>query len=181
VKLALLAAATLALLAAALCVSDASAQSGRAELSLERRVQSQGLFPATGDYVGYDVTIKNTGPSAIEGMVLWVKFVPAQGAEVGSSARFEVPLIAPGASAQLHLGPFKLHGAGDHALYLGINKAGDAKSPDEVALNTKPSVPVDSITALEPVAAVVLPAGIGLAATGAGLLAWLFYAKKRRI
>jgi hypothetical protein len=180
-KLALLAATSLVLLAAIMmCVSaDASAQSGQAELSLERHVQSQGLFPAAGDYVRYDVTVKNTGPSAIEGMSLWVNFVPVQGNEVGSSARFEVPLITPGASTLLHLGPFKLHGAGEHALYLGINRAGDAKSPDDIALNTKPGVAVDSVTALEPAVIAVLPAGVGIAAAGAGLLAWLFFMREK--
>jgi hypothetical protein len=181
-KLALLAAAALVLLAAtiAACVSaDASAQSGQAELSLERHVQSQGLFPAAGDYVRYDITVKNTGPSAIEGMSLWVNFVPVQGSDVGSSARFEVPLLAPGASAQLHLGPFKLHSAGEHALYLGINRAGDAKSPDDIALNIKPGVPVDSVTALEPAVVAVLPAGVGIAAAGTGLLAWLFFMREK--
>ena len=73
----------------------------------------------------------------------------------------------------------QLHAAGEHALYLGINRAGDAKSPDEVALNTKPGAPVDSVTAFEPAAAAVFLAGAGLAAAGVGLLAWLFYVRKR--
>lgn len=182
-KLALLAAAALMLLVATIVAcgsAHASAQSGQAELSLERHVQSQGLFPAAGDYVRYDVTVKNTSPSAIEGMSLWVNFVPVQGSDVGSSARFEVPLLAPGASTLLHLGPFKLHSAGEHALYLGINRAGDAKSPDDIALNTKPGVSVDSVTALEPAVIAVLPAGVGIAAAGTGLLAWLFFYVRKK-
>lgn len=178
-KLALLASAVVLLAAPSMCISAASAQSGQAELSLERHVQSQGLFPAVGDYVRYDITIKNTGLSTIEGMSLWVNFVPVQANNAGSMAKFEVPLLAPGTSTQLHLGPFKLHAAGEHALYLGINRAGDAKSPDEVALNTKPGAPVDSVTAFEPAAAAVFLAGAGLAAAGVGLLAWLFYVRKR--
>ncbi|AIF83502.1 conserved repeat protein [Candidatus Nitrososphaera evergladensis SR1] len=159
----------------------AQEESGQAaELSLERQVQSQGLFPAAGDYVRYDVTIRNTGPSAIEGRSLWVDFVPMRGGHEGSSAKFEVPLLAPGASAQLHLGPFKLHDAGEYALYVGINRGGDATSPDDLALNTQPDVPLDSVTALDPITAMALPAGMGIAAAGVALLAWLFYARKRR-
>lgn len=182
-NLALLAAAVAFAFLAAIttCISNASAQGGQAELSLERHMQSQELLPAAGDYVRYDVTIKNTGQSAIKGMSLWVKFAPVQGSELGSSAKFEVPLVATGGSAQLHLGPFKLHEAGEHVLYVGINKAGDAQSPDEVALNTKPGVPVDSVTALEPAAAAALPVGIGIAASGVGILAWVFfYVRKKR-
>lgn len=166
------------------CASAAFAQepSGQASLTLERHVQSQGLFPVQGDYVLYDITVKNTGTQTIEGRSLWVSFVPVQAAgEAGSSARFEVPALAPGTSALLHAGPFKLHGAGRHALYVGINKAGDAKSPDDVALNTAPGAPVDSVDALDPAIATAIPAGAGMAAGGVALLAWLFFARKRRI
>lgn len=173
-KLALLAAVPVFLLLLLLWWHiPASAQEtrGQAELSLERHVQSKGLFPAAGDYVRYDVTVKNIGSSSIEERSLWANFVPVQNGgggdvEEGSSARFEVPSLAPGASAQLHLGPFKLHGAGEHVLYVGINREGDAKSPDDVALNTRPGVPVDSVSALDPAAAAALPAGMGIAAAG---------------
>lgn len=184
-KPALLAAALalLLLLWQACAPAFAQEKGEQASLSLERHRQSQGLFPVAGDYVRYDVTVKNTGQSAIEGRSLWVNFVPLQGGgrAEGSSARFEVPLLAQGASAQLHVGPFKLHGAGEHALYVGINRQGDVKSPDDVALNTKPGTPVDTVTALDPAAAAALPAGMGIAAAGVALLAWLFfYARKRR-
>lgn len=200
---ALLAAATPALVLVATYIPPSVFAQGEGEkrlqasLSIERHLQSQWplLFPAAGDYVRYDITVKNTGQSGIGGRSLWVNFVPVQDGddnnnssgggrqEIGSSAKFEVPLLAPGASTQLHVGPFKLHGDGNHALYLGIDKDGDAKSPDDVALNTQPGVPVDSVFAFDPAAAAALPAGIVIAAAGAALLGWLFlfsYPRKKR-
>jgi hypothetical protein len=164
----------LALLAVA--VLPALAQQGmQAELSISRTVQSQGLLPAVGDYVRYEVTIENTGSLPIEDQKLWVRFAPAQGE--GSSAVFQLPDIAPGTSAQLHLGPFKMHSAGEHLLALGANSEGDPSLPDGIVLNV--SGQADPVTAYSPTVAATLPAGMGLIAAGAGFIVWHF-ARRRR-
>lgn len=166
--------ALVALLAVAAAAAWAQ-EDMQAELSISRTIQSQGLLPAAGDYVRYDVTITNTGSSAIEGQRLWADFAPAQGA--GSSASFAVPAISPGSNVQLHLGPFKMHVAGEHMLRLGVNGQGDPGTPDEVTLNT--AGPADSITAYSPAVSATLPVGMGLIAAGAGFVAWHF-ARRRR-
>jgi hypothetical protein len=160
----------------ALAVLPALAQQDmQAELSISHTVQSQNLLPVVGDYVRYDVTIENTGSLPIEGQKLWVRFATAQGE--GSDAVFQISYIAPGASAQLHLGPFKMHSAGEHLLTLGANSEGDPGLPNDVALDV--SGPADSVTAYSPAVAATLPASMGLIAAGAGFIVWHF-ARRRQ-
>jgi hypothetical protein len=166
---------TLAVLLAMTALAAWAQQDMQAELSLERTVQSAGLLPAAGEYVRYDLVITNSGGSEIAGQKLWVDFAPAQGE--GTSAVFTVPAVPPGKSVQLHLGPFKMHEAGEHFLALGMNAQGDPNAPDEVSLDT--GRPADSVTAYSPALAATLPVGIGVAAAGAGLVGWSFARRKK--
>ncbi len=171
-----LTAVNIAVVLLALTLLPALAQQDmQARVSLERTVQYPGLLPVAGDYVRYDITIENTGTLPIGGQKLWVEFSPEQGE--GSSAVFEMPAIAPGDSAQLHIGPFKMHSAGEHLLTLGVNSQGDPSLPDDVALDI--AGPADSVTAYSPSVATALPAGMGLIAAGAGFIVWHF-ARRRR-
>lgn len=148
------------------------------ELDVQRRAQSASLVPVDGDYVGYDVTIKNTGGSPIEAQLVWVRFVSASG-NTDSKAVFSVPTLAPGASTQLHLGPFKMLEGGQHCLYLGVNKDGDFEAPNEIAFNYAPDSCADSIQAYHPALASAIPAGAGLTAAGAALIGWYLKTRMR--
>lgn len=159
----------------ALFVLAASAQQEmQATVSIERTVQYQGLLPAAGDYVRYDITITNTGSLPIEGQKLWVDLAPA--GEQGDAAVFSVPQIEPGKSVQIHAGPFKMHAAGEHLLSLGINRQGDRGLPDDLTLDITGEA--DSVTAYSPAVAATLPVGMGLIFAGAGFIAWHFARRK---
>jgi hypothetical protein len=163
----------------------AQERSGQASLSVKRHIQSKGPFPVAGDYVFYDIQIKNVGLSAVASRSLWVNFVPVHSNMVlttaGTSSKFEVPSLAPGASVQLHLGPFKLHTAGEYALYVGIvNSSGNEKGSNDIEINIDPQVPVDSVIALEPAVAGMIPVGMGVALAGVILLTWMLYLRKNK-
>lgn len=160
----------------ALVVLAASAQQEmQAEVALERTVQYQGLLPVVGDYVRYDITITNTGSLTIEGQKLWVDFAPA--GEQGAGTAFTVPEIAPGASVQIHAGPFKMHTADEHTVALGMNSKGERSLPDEAALNITGQE--DPVTAYTPAVAATLPVGMGLIFAGAGFIAWHFVRRRQ--
>lgn len=142
-----------------------------AELEVSRRLQSVGLVPVVGEYVSYDVMIKNTGGSTIEHQLLWVHFVSDNG-KTDSKATFSIPQLAPDASAELRIGPFKMLASGNHCLYLGANRDGDMEAPNQVTLNYLPDKCADSITSYAPVVATWLPAGAGLVLAGVALLGW---------
>jgi hypothetical protein len=163
----------IALVALALLAASAQ-QEMQAGLYVERTVQYQGLLPVAGDYVRYEITVTNTGSSAIEGQKLWVDFAPA--GEGGDGAAFAVPEIAPGASAQIHAGPFKMHAAGEHLLALGMNRQGDRALPDDVALDITGQV--EPVTAYSRALATALPAGTGLVAAGIGFIIWHFVRRR---
>lgn len=149
-----------------------------AVVSVERHVQSQGLFPAAGDYVQYDVTVTNSGQSEIAGQSLWVR-LESEGGRTDSQASFSIPALAPGQSVQIYAGPFKTHEAGRHSLYLGINGLGSPEQDNEVALSVPLSVPADSFAVYSPAFAVALPVGAGLAAAGAAILVVFLFRRKR--
>lgn len=140
-----------------------------AELDVVRHVQSSGLLPAAGEYVRYDVTVRNTGADPIEGQKLWVRFVSAS--EItGSAASFSIAYIAPGESRQFHLGPFKMPESGDYYLYLGINGDGRTGVAGSVDLNYLPDQSSDTITAYDPAVVTLVPVGAAIAAAGAALV-----------
>lgn len=142
-----------------------------AELQISRELQSGELVPIIGDYVSYEVTVKNTGSSVIEGQLLWVHFASAHG-KTDSKAAFSIPALAPGASTRLHIGPFKMLESGEHCISLGVNRDGDLEAPNQVALNYLPNQCADSITSYAPALATLLPAGAVLALAGAIFLGW---------
>lgn len=160
----------------ALAILAAAAQQElQAQVSIARTVQYQGLLPVVGNYVRYEITITNTGSLPITGQKMWADFSPAGEQEAG--AVFAVPEIPPGKSTQMHVGPFKMHAAGEHVLALGMNGQGDRNLPDDVALNITGQV--DAVTAYSPTVAETLPVGMGLAFAGAGFIAWHFARRKR--
>lgn len=162
----------------ATAAGDAFAQATSAELDVVRHVQSSGLLPATGEYVTYDVTVRNTGGIPIEGQKLWARFASASGI-TDSYASFSIAYIAPGESRQFHLGPFKMPESGNYHLYLGINGEGRPDVPDSVALSPMPGQSVDTIAAYHPAVVTLLPVGAATAAAGAALAAWRLARKSR--
>lgn len=172
-------AAALCIAAAVMAAGTAWAQEGlSADVLVSRHVQLQGLLPATGDYVRYDVTVTNSGQSAITGESLWVK-LESEGGRTDSQASFSIPDLSPGQSAQIHAGPFKTLEAGEHSLYLGINTLGSPDQADDVPINLASGAPADSFTIYSPALATALPIGAGLAAAGAALLSIFFFRRKR--
>lgn len=138
-----------------------------AELDVVRHVQSPGLLPAAGEYVRYDVTVRNTGGVPIEGQQLWARFASRTNE---SASSFSIPYIAPGESRQFHLGPFKMPETGDYYLYLGINGDGTPGVPGSVDLNYLPDQSADTIAAYDPAVVMLVPAGAAIAAAGAALV-----------
>lgn len=147
-----------------------------AELQISRELQSDNLVPVVGDYVSYEVTMKNIGGSTIEGQRLWTHFVSANG-KTDSKATFSIPPIEPDSDTTLHIGPFKMLESGDHCLYLGANNDGDLEMPNHVALNYLPNQCTDSITSYTSAFATLFPVGAVLALAGTVFLGW--YIKKR--
>jgi hypothetical protein len=165
---------------AATAVSSAAWAQGEmsADISVSRHVQSQGLLPATGDYVQYDITITNSGQSAISDQSLWVK-LESQGGRTSSQASFSIPALEPGQGAQIHAGPFKTLEDGEHYFYAGINSQGDPEEPDSVSTNLASGAPVDSFAVYSPAFATTLPIGAGLAAAGAAIISIFFFRRKK--
>lgn len=149
-----------------------------AAVSVVRHIQSQGLFPAAGDYVQYDITITNSGQPEIAGQSLWVR-LESEGGRTDSQASFSIPALSPGQSVQIHAGPFKTHESGQHSLYLGINDLGSPEQDDEVVLSMPTGVPADSFDVYPPAFALALPVGAGLAAAGTAILVVFLFRRKR--
>lgn len=149
-----------------------------ADISVSRHIQSQGLLPSAGDYVQYEVTVTNSGQSAISGQSLWVKLV-SEGGRTNSQASFSIQSLEPGQSAQIHAGPFKTLEDGGHFFYIGINSQGSPEEPDSVTTNLAPGAPADSFAVYSPAFATTLPIGAGLAAAGAAIISIIFFRRKR--
>lgn len=164
---------------AVLSLGNAWANAGQdasAEFFILRQVQSSGIVPVVGEYVGYEVTLKNNGSSPIENQFLWVHFFSANG-KSDSQAAFSIHSLTLGESRQFHIGPFKMLESGKHCLNIGVNRDGEVGAPNQVSLNYLPNQCVDSLTVYHPWFATFLPAGIGIASAGALFLVWYF---KRR-
>lgn len=142
-----------------------------AELEISRSVQSNELVPVVGEYVRYDATMKNTGALAIHDQILWVHFVSDNG-KTDSKTTFSIPTLAPGASTELHLGPFKMLESGNHCLVVGVNREGKIGTPNQVSLNYSTAQCADSFFVYMPMVAIFLPVGIGVAAAGAIFIVW---------
>jgi hypothetical protein len=148
-----------------------------AEVILVRKFQTPGLFPVEGQYVSYGATVKNIGSVTLRGESLWATFRSSEGKD-GSQASFQIPALLPGQSKELRLGPFKMVGSGQHSLYLGINRSGNAEEPNDLQLNYSAQAAANSFVVYSPATATAMPAGVAVAAAGVAILA--LYMRKRR-
>lgn len=162
----------LALLAVASILIAESARAQEAmsiDISVSRQIQSQGVLPAVGDYVQYDVTVTNSGQSTITDQSMWVRLASDEGG-TRSQAAFSLKDLVPGQSIQIHAGPFKTIKAGEHSFSIGINTTGSPDRADDVMTNLRSGTPADSFIVYSPALATALPVGAGLAAAGAIIL-----------
>lgn len=170
---------TLLLLFSMPASSAQSEYNASAEISWSKKYPSSGLAPQVNEYVQYDVSILNIGDTPIENQSLWVAFV-SQGGETRVHTKFSVPLIESGEITMLHLGPFKMRGAGAHSLFLGMNSQGNSSFPNEVNIGHEPNTPVDSFIVYDPMLITVIPLAASLAVAGIAILVGLTYFQRRK-
>lgn len=162
-----------------LMLFQAQAQSEMsADISISRHVQSQGLLPAVGDYVRYEISVTNSGQSAIAGQSLWVR-LESEGGRTNSTASFSISSLEPGSKTVIHAGPFKTLEAGEHHLFVGINEDDDPSQEDDVLTNLAAGRPADSFGVYSQALATTIPVGIGIASAGAIILTVVFSRRKR--
>lgn len=151
------------------------------ELGLNRRFAPGSLLPTQGQYVQYDMGMKNPSEAPIENQTLWVEFF-SENRRSESFAKFQMNL-APGEETTLHIGPFHMLESGEHYLYAGINRNGNPDEPDEVVLKSHGGQEgrlLDSFSAYGSWLVSVLPYGIGALAIGIALIAVSQLYLKRR-
>jgi hypothetical protein len=153
-----------------LAVAAFPAASGQQDPAIDMQIvakhYSSGFLPVVDSYVEYEVRLDNNGGAALEDRTLEVSLVSDDG--IDSSAAYSVPLISPGGSMTLHLGPFKMEGEGDRRLVAEL---------DGAALSFEP----DSFTVYRQESIYALLIAIPLIAAGAGLVGFSIYRKRRAV
>jgi hypothetical protein len=135
-----------------------------ADLEIVSKRYSSGYLPAVGSYVEYEVRLTNEGSLALENQSLRVSLVSDGNST--RSATYSVPLLGPGDSKILHLGPFKMEEEGEHRLMAEL---------DGVALS------LDSFAVYRPEAVQAALVAIPLIAAGAGIVGFSLYRKRKDV
>lgn len=148
----------------ALFLPLAAAASEPVILEIVSKRYSSGYLPVAGGYVEYEARLTNAGSLALENQSLGVSLV-SEGNRTHSEAEYSVPLLRPGDSKTLHLGPFKMEEEGGHRLLAELGGAG--YNPDSFAVYRPEAVQA---------ALVAIP----LIAAGAGIAGFSLYMRRRR-
>jgi len=130
------------------------------DLSLERHLDSLWPIPSVGDYVRYEITVRNIDSTPLANKHLEVILNSNQfGMESG--ATFSIPALAPGANVKLHVGPFKIRSSGENSLLVFIEK--QHSSPMAGGILTYPGKPdqLDSFVAINDLQIRALVFGLG--------------------
>jgi len=138
-----------------------------AVLEIASKRYSSGYLPVVEGYVEYEVKLTNGGGVALENQSLRVSLV-SDGNRTHASVAYSVPLLAPGESKILHLGPFKMEEDGEHRLLAELGG---------VALGYKP----DSFVVYRPEAVQAALVAIPLIAAGAGIVGFSLYRKRKAV
>jgi hypothetical protein len=154
------------LLAVAAFPAASGQQDQDIDMEIVARHYSSGYLPVVDSYVEYEVRLENNGEVALEDNILEVSLVSNDG--IDSSAAYSVPLISPGGSMTLHLGPFKMEGEGDRRLVAELEGA---------SLRFEP----DSFTVYRQEATYAILIAIPLIAAGAGIVGFSIYRKRRAV
>lgn len=125
------------------------AQSELAEISVTRIFPESGLLPEAHQYVRFDIAIKNMGAGSISNQTLWALFA-SSGGKTNTLVTHALPDINPSETKTIHLGPFKMHEGGQHALYMGINSQSNSSLPIEVDIGKGPGDSFDSFMVYDP-------------------------------
>jgi hypothetical protein len=150
----------------------------RAEITVSRSFPSSGLLPASHEYVRYNVVVKNTGSKPITNQSLWVSFV-SFGGKTHTSAAYAIPSTKPNEEQTLHLGPFKMHEAGMHSLYLGINSKSNSTLENELDIGKKPGDVFDSFVVYDPITLQVIVIALVVILIGIGILAFAVLSRRK--
>jgi hypothetical protein len=137
------------------------------DLEIVSKRYSSGYLPVLEGYVEYEARLTNGGGAALENQSLRVSLV-SNGNRTHSSAAYSVPLVGPGESKTLHLGPFKMEEEGGHRLLAEL---------EGVALGYKP----DSFVVYRPEAVQAALVAIPLIAAGAGIDGFYLYRKRKTV
>lgn len=135
-------------------------------LEIVSKRYSSGYLPVVESYVEYGVRLTNAGNLALENQTLRVSLV-SEGSGTRSSAAYSVPLVTPGESETLYLGPFKMEEEGRQRLLAEL---------DGVALDYEP----DSFVVYRQEAVQTALIAIPLIVAGSGIVGFTLYRKRRR-
>jgi hypothetical protein len=136
-----------------------------ADLEIVSKRYSSGYLPAVGSYVEYEVKLTNEGSLVLENQSLRVSLI-SDGNRTHSEATYSVPLLGPGDSKILHLGPFKMEEEGEHRLLAELDGA---------------ALGVDSFVVYRPEVFQAALVAIPLIAAGAGIVGFSLYRKRRDV
>ena len=142
-------------------------QDALVDMPIVKKHYSSGYLPVSGSYVEYEVRLENTGDVALEDQTLAVSLVSGYN-RTQSSAAYTVPMLDPGDSMSLHLGPFKMEGDGDHRLVAELSGATIRYEPD-------------SFTVYRQEAAYAIIIAIPLIVAGAGIAGFSLYRRRKAV
>lgn len=136
-------------------------------LEIVSKRYSSGYLPVVEGYVEYEARLTNGRGGALENQTLQVSLVSDDG-RTRSSAAYSVPLLNPGDTKTLHLGPFRMEGEGGHRLLAEMDGVDLGYSPDSFTVYRQEVLQAALIA-------------IPLIAAGAGLVGFSLYRRRKAV